>query len=103
MFVDSKDVPDMAAGFGNPMLYEVNQPDDERKQMTRKGFEKIEIPKIARHLVLLNLYFCGMENQLFQYNVVEVTVLEERGTELFGYENAHFPVYRIQEWLKENC
>jgi hypothetical protein len=42
-----------------------------------------------------------MENQQFEYNVVEVAVLEERGKQLSGYENAYFPVYRIQEWLKK--
>jgi hypothetical protein len=40
---------------------------------------------------------------MFQFNVVEVSVLEERGAEISGYEEAYFPVYRIQEWLKENC
>jgi hypothetical protein len=29
--------------------------------------------------------------------------LEERGVELSGYETALFPVYRIQQWLQENC
>jgi hypothetical protein len=52
--------------------------------------EPDKIPKDTRHLMLLNCYFCAMENQLFQYNVVEVTILEERGNELSGYENAYF-------------
>jgi hypothetical protein len=56
MLVDSKDVPDMAAGLGNPMLYEVNKSDDETKQLIKTWLEKMEpdkIPKDARHLVLL--------------------------------------------------
>jgi hypothetical protein len=55
MLVDSKDVPDMAAGLGNPMLYEFKQPDDERKQMIKNWFEKIDsdgIPKNAQLLLL---------------------------------------------------
>jgi hypothetical protein len=106
MLVDSKDVPDMAAGLGNPMLCKEKQPDEERKQMIKNWFEKTdsdEVPNNARHLVLWNCYFCAMENQMFQFNVVEVSVLEERGAEISGYEKAYFPVYRIQEWLKDNC
>jgi hypothetical protein len=52
---------------------------------------------------LLFRYFSAMENQQFEYNVVEMVLLEERGKDLSGSENAYFPVYRIQEWLKEHC
>jgi hypothetical protein len=96
----------LVAGIGNPMLYVVKQPEDDKNRIIRQLFENIisdEIPKNAWHLVLLNCYFSAMDNQRFEYNVVEVAALEERGKELSGYENAYFPVFRIQEWLKEHC
>jgi hypothetical protein len=74
--------------------------------LDRHWFENIisdEILKKGWHLVLLNCYFSAPENQQFEYNAVKVAVLEERGKELSGYEYAYFPVYRIQEWLKEHC
>jgi hypothetical protein len=49
MLVDSRDVPEMAAGIGNPMLYVVKQPKDDKKCIVRQWFENIisdEIPKM---------------------------------------------------------
>jgi hypothetical protein len=39
--VDNTDVSDMAAGMGNPMLFEVKQPEDDTKQTIRQWFEII--------------------------------------------------------------
>ena len=104
VLVESADAPELATGMGNPMLYEVKKPDDDTKMRIKEWFQKKsdEIPEKAWHMVLMNCFFCGLDNTQFEYNILEVTLLEEGGTELSGYEIAYFPVYRIQPWLKEN-
>jgi hypothetical protein len=84
----------------------VKKRDDETKQRIMQWFQNNsleEIPKDAWHLVLLNSYYCAKENPERSSNLVEVTVLAERGVEMSGYQTAYFPLYRIQQWLKENC
>jgi hypothetical protein len=106
LFIDSKDVPELAASVGNPLYYEVKKPDSETKQSIMSWIEKgnlYDIPCHAHHLVLLNCYFCARENQPWYFNLVQVTVLEEGGKELSGYQIAFFPVYKIQEWLTKQC
>jgi hypothetical protein len=57
MLVDSKDVPDMAAWLGNPMLCEVKQPDEERKQIIKNWWEKTDSDKYPK---MPGTWCCGI-------------------------------------------
>jgi hypothetical protein len=61
------------------------------------------IPSHAGHLVLLNTYFSAIENAHFNYNLIEVTVLDTQARELLGWEKAFLPANRIREWLEKYC
>ena len=94
----------MSARLGNPAYYEVIQPNEETTHLMEQHLvNSNSIPKLAWHLVLLNTYFSLIPDQSFQYNVVEVTVLEKGGSQLSGYERAFFPVHRVQSWMDKHC
>jgi hypothetical protein len=101
-----REIEDMAKRLGDPEYYEVKQPDDETRQRIIQWFSGCgsgAMPTDACHLVLLNTYFGEMANLHCNNNLIEVAVLEERGTTLLGFEKAFFPAHRIREWLEKNC
>jgi hypothetical protein len=100
------DITEMAKTLGNPLYYEVKQPDEEASWRIHEWFSNgrsTAIPAGARHLVLLDIYYCGMERPVFKYNWIEVTVLGDRGKELSGWKKAYFTAHEIGEWLQTNC
>lgn len=103
-WVQPRYVREMSARLGNPAYYEVIQPNEETTHLMEQHMvNSNSIPKLAWHLVLLNTYFSLIPDQSFQYNVVEVTVLEKGGSQLSGYERAFFPVHRVQSWMDKHC
>jgi hypothetical protein len=42
-------------------------------------------------------YFSSNENLLYNFNLIEVTILEENGTKLAGWEKAYYPAQQIRE------
>jgi hypothetical protein len=84
-------------------LYEVKQPDEGAEESIQQWFSRVgshAIPPTACHLVLLNTYFSASENLHSNFNLIEVTILEENGTKLSGFEKAYYAVHPIQEWLE---
>jgi hypothetical protein len=45
---------------------------------------------------------CQREPAL-QPNLIEVSLMEENGTKLAGWENAFYPAHQIREWLERHC
>jgi hypothetical protein len=96
----------MTERLGNTYFYEVKEPDEQTKQRTQQWLSSgvsNALPSEACHLVLLNTFCFGKENVHFSYNLIEVTVLKEQGTELFGWEKAYFHAHDIRDWLKKYC
>jgi hypothetical protein len=84
------DMPEMAKRRGNPLYYDIKQPDD-YEWFSNGG--STAIPTEARHLILLHIYYCGMEKPVFMHSWIEVEVLGDRGKELLGWEKAHFTAH----------
>jgi hypothetical protein len=81
-------------------------PDEDTRQRTHHWFSRggaNTIPSGACHLVLLNTYICDTANLHSNYNLIEVTLSGERGTEFPGFEKAYFSAHQIREWLLKNC
>jgi hypothetical protein len=89
----------MAKRLGNPDLYEVKQPDEGTNESIQQWFSSagcIAIPPTACHLVLLKTYFSANENLHYNINLIEVTILEENGLKLSGWEKAYYPAHQIR-------
>jgi hypothetical protein len=100
------DVLCTAKRLGNPNLYEVKQPDEGSKESIQQWFFLVgshAIPPTACHLVLLNTYFSANANLHYNFNLIEVTILEENGTKLSGFKKAYYPAHQIREWLERHC
>jgi hypothetical protein len=96
------DIPEMAKRLGNPLYYEVKQPDEEASRRIQEWFSLSNfIPSDAWYLVLLDTYYCAMANPLFSHNWIEVTVLGKLGKELSGWEKAYFPAHQNGEWVEK--
>jgi hypothetical protein len=62
------DITEMAKRLGNPLYHEVKQPDEEASRRIHEWFSNgrfAAVPVGARHLVLLDSYYCGMERSVF--------------------------------------
>jgi hypothetical protein len=87
-------------------LYEVKQPVEGTKESIQQWFSRVgshAIPPTACHLVLLNTSFSANENLHYNFNLIEVTILEENGTKLSGFEKAYYPAHQNREWLERHC
>lgn len=94
----------MSAGLGNPMIYKLEKPNSETKEEIaawQKNGLGDEIPVAAHHMVLLNCYACARANKPFNLNLVKAVLLGAGGEELPEYNIAFYPVYKIQDWLRE--
>jgi hypothetical protein len=99
------DIPDMAKRLGNPLSYEVKQPDEEASRWVHEWFSNggsIATLAGARHLVLVDTDYCGMDTPVFKYNWIEVTLLGDRGKNCRVARTLTSPP-RIGEWLQKIC
>jgi hypothetical protein len=102
---------EIASRIGDPECFEVHRPDEHTRQHIHEWFCRggsndalsMLLPADAFHLVLQKSYYCAVANLHFRHNLIEVTVLKERGVELPGWEKAYFPAYQIRVWLEKNC
>jgi hypothetical protein len=100
------DVLHIAKRLGNPDLYELKQQDEGTKESIQQWFSNVgchAIPSTACHLVLLNTYFSANENLHYNFTLIEVTILEENGTKLSGWEKVYCPAHQIRECLERHC
>jgi hypothetical protein len=96
----------MTEKLGNPDYYEVKQPDQNTRQLILQWFSRRcsnAVPTAAFHLVMLNTYFCATANLHYKHNLIEVTLLDERGKKLPGFETVYFPAHQVREWLQKHC
>jgi hypothetical protein len=78
----------------------VEQADEDTTKVMWKWFSSCRsnaIPSGACHLVFLNASCSGMVNQHYSIIMIEVTVLEKRGTSMDGWERAYYPAQQIRE------
>jgi hypothetical protein len=101
----------IASRIGDPECFVVHQPDEHTSRhihecLFRGGsidLLSMLLPADAFHLVLWNTYYCAVANLHFRHNLIEVPLLNERGVELSGWEQAYFPAHQIREWLEKHC
>ncbi|KAG7373487.1 hypothetical protein IV203_034211 [Nitzschia inconspicua] len=62
-----------------------------------------EIPDGCKHMVLKRCFFPAKDGASFDFNIVEVDLLDEPGGKMTGFCNAYYPAHKVRTWIEGSC
>jgi hypothetical protein len=102
--VGPKQVTKFCNNLGNPEFYLVEKPDKWTRSNIKPWITSPQdIPESAQHMVVKRCFFPAKESASFDYNIIEVDLLEQFGMKMLGYSSAYYPVHKVRNWIEKYC